>query len=133
MERPHTHTSSSFWALPAGWSLSQALPWLCLLIVASTSAYGLQLTAASMVPSAVADQRDGSSQALDGHGIGEPRGAVLQAASASSTRTVLITGEDTITGDRMDVECTTTSDRVASDALLVELKDLGEIVAWVCS
>jgi hypothetical protein len=133
MERPHPLTSSSFWPLPLGWSSSQILPWICLLVVASTTAYGLQLAAASMVPSTAADQRGGSYQALDSQVIREQRSALLQPASASSTRMVLITGEDGTTGDRRQLECATTSDRLATDALLVDLKDLGFIAAQLCS
>jgi hypothetical protein len=133
MERRHTFTSSSFWAPPAGWRLRLVLPWICLLVVASTTAYGLQLGAAATVSSAAADQLDGSYQALDGHGIGEQRGALLQAASTSSTGMILITGQDATTGDRMQMECITANDRIASDALLVELKDFPAIAAQVCN
>jgi hypothetical protein len=45
---------------------------------------------------------------------------------------VLITGYDATTGDRMQVQCVTDSDRLASDALLVDLNDLGHIAAKVC-
>ncbi len=133
MEQRHTLTSWSFWALPAGWSLNQVLPWICLLVVVSATAYGLQRAAASMVPSATADQLDGSYQSLGGHEIREQRGAFPQAGSTSSTGVVVITGQNARTGDRIQVECMTASDRIASNPLLVELKDLDEVAAQVCN
>src|SRR5207247_2611655 len=123
----------SFWAQPAGWSLSQVLPWICLLVVVSTTAYGLELVAASMVPPPATDRLGGSYQTLDGHDTRDQRSALLQAASMSSTRMVLITGEDATTGDRMQVECATTTDRFAEDALLVELKDFPDVASGICS
>jgi hypothetical protein len=128
MERRRIRTSSSFWAQPAGWSVTQVLPWICLLVVVATTAFGLQLAAASMLPSPAADQLDGS-----GHDIREQRAAFLQAWPMSSTRMVLITGQDSATGDRMQVECLTTTDRYAEDALLLELKDLLHVVAQLCN
>jgi len=133
MERPHTPQASRFGALPAGRSLSRVLLWICLLVVASIAAYGLHWGAAAMVSSAAADQLDRSYQALDGHDIREKRGALLQAASTSSTGMVLITGQDATTGDSRQVECVTANDRIASDALLVELKDLRAVAAQVCN
>jgi hypothetical protein len=50
---------------PRQWSLSQVLGWLVLVIVVSTSAYGFQLTANSMVPAAEAHQLDESYHAVD--------------------------------------------------------------------
>jgi hypothetical protein len=133
MERRHTLTSCSLRALPSGWSLSLVLSWICLVVVASTTAYGLELAAAAMVPSVAADELDRSDQAPDSHDIRELRGALLQAASTSSTGMVLITGQDATTGDRIQVECVTATDRIASDALLVELKDLPAVAAQVCN
>jgi hypothetical protein len=133
MERRHTFTSCSFRALPVGWSLRLVLSWICLVVVASTTAHGLELAAAAMVPSIAADELDGSDQALDRHGIREQRGALPQAAHTSSTGMVLITGQDATTGDRMQVECVTASDRIASDALMVDLKDLLGVAAQVCN
>ena len=109
MEPRHTLTSSSFWALPAGWRLSQVLPWICLVMVASTAAYGLQLAGAAMIPSAAADQLDRSYQTLGGHDISDQRGSLVQASSTTSMRMVLITGEDAATGDSTQVECVTAS------------------------
>jgi hypothetical protein len=133
MERRHTLTSCLLRALPAGWSLRLVLSWICLVAVASTTAYGLELAAAAMVPSVATDELDGSNQALDGHDIRELRGALPQAASTSSTGMVLITGQDAAGGDRMQVECVTANDRIASDVLLVELKDLPAVAAQVCN
>jgi hypothetical protein len=133
MERRHTFTRFSLRALPAGWSFRLVLLWICLLAVALTTAYALQMAAASMVSSVAADELDGSHQALDSHAIREQRGALVQAASMSSIRMVLITGEDATTGDRMQVECATTTDRYAEDALLVELKDLPDVAAGICN
>lgn len=60
--------------------------------------------------------------------------AAVDAASVSSRRTVvLITGYEATTGDHMQVQCVTDSDRVASDALLVDLIELGHIAASVCA
>jgi len=57
----------------------------------------------------------------------------VDTASVSSRQTVvLITGYDATTGDRMQVQCVTDSDRLASDALLVDLNKLGPIAAKVC-
>jgi hypothetical protein len=133
--RHHTLTRSSVWALPAGWHLSQILGWICLLVVPFTTAYGLELAAAPLVPSgtATADQLDASKQFLGSHEVNEQRGALLLAASASSPRIVLMTGQDATTGDRMQMECITANDRIASDALLVELKDFPAVAAQVCN
>jgi hypothetical protein len=127
MERRHTLTS-----LPGGWSLSLVLPWICLLLVASACAYGVQLTAAVMVPSTPADRRDWSHQALLGHNVTEQRALLLHAALAPSSRMVLITGYEATTGDQMQVECATDGYRVASDALLVDLNDFRDVAAAVC-
>jgi hypothetical protein len=110
------------------WTLSQVLPWMCLLVVVSTTAYGPRLAAESTVPPRAADQLDRSS-----HDAWEQRGVLLQAASSSSSRMVLITGRDATTGDRMQLECRTTTDRYAEDALLVELKDLLHVAAQLCN
>jgi hypothetical protein len=57
----------------------------------------------------------------------------VDAASASSRRTVvLITGRDATTGAQINVQCVTDSDRVATDALLAELQDLGDVASRVC-
>ena len=133
MERRHTFTRCSLRALPTGWSLSLVLSWICLVVVASTTAYGLELAGAAMVPSVAADELDRGDQALDSHDIRELRGALPQPASTSSTGMVLITGQDAVTGERMQVECLTANDRIASDVLQVELKDLSAVAAQVCN
>jgi hypothetical protein len=46
---------------------------------------------------------------------------------------LLITGLDESTGDRMQVECATASDRLAIGAMVVELKNLGAIAGQLCS
>ena len=79
--------------------MSHVLAWICVVLVASMSAYGLQLTAAAMVPSAAA---------------AEP------VTSTTSSRKVLIVAVDPVTGDREQVECDAPSYSFASDLLLVE-------------
>jgi hypothetical protein len=133
MDRRHTRTSPWFWVPPAGWSLSRVLPWIFLLVVVSATAYGIQRAATSMVPSVTADQLDESYLSLRGHEIRQQRGASPQAGSTSSTGVVVITGQNARTGDRIQVECMTASDRIASKTLLVELKDLDEVAAQACN
>jgi hypothetical protein len=113
--------------------VGQVLAWTSLLAVASTSAYGLQLTAAAMVPTAAAEQRTGSSlSARDADEIRARDRAQVQAASAASATTVLIIGEDAATGDHIQIECAT-SNSLASDMLLVDLKDLADFAAHICN
>jgi hypothetical protein len=123
MEQRHTLSGPTGQCGFVRWSARQALPWLCLLTVVSTSAYELQGTAAAIAPTAsAAPDRDRPAM-----------NAAVDAASVSSGRTVvLITGYDATTGDRMQVQCVTDSDRLASDALLVDLNELGHIAAKVC-
>jgi hypothetical protein len=99
----------------------------------STTAYGFQVAAASMVPPPNAYQPNASHQTLDGHDIREQRGAYLQADFTPAARVVLITGHDATTGERMRVECVTTTDRYAEDALLVDLKDFFQLAAQLCT
>jgi len=96
--------------------------WLGLLFVASTGAYVLQL-AAGTLPTAAADQPD----------VTQQRGSGLDATATSSTHMLLITGLDETTGDRLQVDCVSVGDRVAIDALVVELKDLGDVAAQLCN
>jgi hypothetical protein len=98
-------------------SWTRILPWFCLLFVASTSAYALQFAGAAMVPATAVDQFD----------LTKRRGPVLQQASTTSTHKLLITGLDATTGHRVNVECVTTTDRIAINTLLVELKNIGDI------
>jgi len=46
---------------------------------------------------------------------------------------LLIIGFDESTRDRIQLECATSSDRLAIDALVVQLKDLGNIAGQLCS
>jgi hypothetical protein len=82
--------------------MSQILAWICLVLVASTSAYGLQLTAAAMMPS------------VD---------AALQVTAATFTRRVWLVAIDPVTGDRAQVECNILSYSFASNVVLVDAKD----------
>jgi hypothetical protein len=132
MEQRHTLRSASLSAALAGWSLRQVLPWICLLVVVSTSTYGFLLATASMGPAPAVDQVDGNYAALSGHDAWMQRGAFLQ-APMSSTRTVLITGHDAATGERVQLECVTTTDRYPEDALLVHLTELREVAAQLCN
>jgi hypothetical protein len=97
---------------------SRGFAWICLLVTVSTMAYGVQLTAARMLPPAAVD-------------VGEQR-ARLPAGAATLAHELLITGLDDTTGDRMRVVCVTTSDRVAIAALVVQLKNLGNVAAQLC-
>jgi hypothetical protein len=132
MEPRHTLGSAPVSGELARWSLSHVLPWICLVVVMSTTACGIQLAAVSMWSVPVVDGPDEKSAALSRHDAGVPRGVFLSAASIPSTRTVMITGHEAATGERMQVECVTTSDRYAEDALLVELKELHEVSAQIC-
>jgi hypothetical protein len=81
--------------------------WSCLLVVASTAAYGLQLTVAGMVPSAAAD---------------------TPATSVISTRSVLIVAIDPVTGARAQVECDAPANTFASEVVLVDGDDFPNVV-----
>jgi hypothetical protein len=91
--------------------MRQMLAWICLVLVASTTAYGLQRTAAAMVPSAA---------------------AAGQVPSTTVTRRVLIVAVDSVTGDRAQVECEAPSYSFASDVLVVDANDV-PAVAQVCT
>jgi hypothetical protein len=90
--------------------MSQMLAWICLVLVASTMAYGLQLTAAAIVPSAAAAD---------------------QLTPATFTRKVLIVVVDPVTGDRVQVECDAPANSFASDLFLVDANNF-PAVAQVC-
>jgi hypothetical protein len=83
---------------------------MCLVLVASTSAYGLQLTAAATLQSP-----DAANQ-----------------ATATSTRKVLIITVDPITGEREQMECALSSSTFASDVVLVQAQDFSSI-ARICN
>jgi hypothetical protein len=84
---------------------------ICLVLVASTAAYGLQLTAAALLPAAASAD---------------------QLASAAGTRNVLIIAVDPVTGDRAQLECHAPSSAFASDVLLVDASDF-LVVSQRCS
>jgi hypothetical protein len=81
--------------------MGQVLAWMCLVLVASTSGYGLQLAAAAILPS--------------------PLGSVQHpVTSASITRRVLIVVVNPRTGDRWHAECDAPPNSFASDTVLVD-------------
>jgi hypothetical protein len=90
--------------------MAQILAWICLALVASTSAYGLQLAAEATLSSA---------------------GTAPQ-ATATSTRNILIVAIDPATGDRSQVECEAPASSFASDVVLVHANDFSS-VAQACS
>jgi hypothetical protein len=45
---------------------------------------------------------------------------------------LFITAVDATSGDRLSIECATTTDRIAIDRLVVELRNLGDIAAQLC-
>lgn len=104
-------------------SMRRVLAWICLVLVVTTSAYGLQLAAAAIVPTSADDQS----------AVTEPRGPTLQQAATTSTHMLLIIGFDESTGERIQLECATSSDRVAVDALAVQLNNLGNVAGQLCS
>jgi hypothetical protein len=89
--------------------MSQALAWICLALVASTTAYGLQRTAAAIMPSA---------------------GASDLVTSATLTRHVLIIAVDHVTGDRAQLDCDVPTN-VTSDVIVVDASVFAD-VARVC-
>jgi hypothetical protein len=91
--------------------MSHVLAWICLVLVASTAAHALQLTAAAMVPSA---------------------DAAHQVTSATLTRKVLLVAVDPVTGDRTQVECDVPSYSFTRDVVLVDAKDF-PAVAQTCN
>jgi hypothetical protein len=92
-------------------------------LVVTTSAYGLQLAAAVTVSTAADDQ-----SALRSHAA-----TTLQQAATTSTHVLLIIGFDESTGERIQLECATSSHRVAVDPLAVQLKNLGNVAGQLCS
>ena len=91
--------------------MTQVLAWICLVLVACTAAYGLQLTAAAIVPPASADDRG---------------------ASIQSMRKVLIVADDPVKGEAARVECDVPTSSYVSDVLLVDANDLRD-VARACN
>jgi hypothetical protein len=90
--------------------MGRFLAWFCLVLVASTTAYGLQLIAAAIQPSAA---------------------AASQVTSATVAHHILIVAVDPVTGDRTQMECGAPTDSFASEVLLVDANDL-PAVARVC-
>jgi hypothetical protein len=90
--------------------MTQVLAWICLVLVACTSAYGLQLAAAAIVP---------------------PASAVDRGASIPLTRKVLIVVDDPLKGEGARVECDVPTSSYVSDVLLVDANDLPN-VAQAC-
>ena len=82
--------------------MSRALAWICLALLASTSAYGLHLTAVAMAPAS---------------------DAAHQITSATVTRKVLLVAVDPVTGDRAQAECDVSYDDFTSDMFLVDASD----------
>jgi len=92
--------------------MGQVLAWVCLLLVASTTAYGLQRSVEALAPSVA---------------------AANQVAPATVTRKESIVAVDPVTGDRSQLECDAASDSFAtSDVLLVDASDL-LVVSQRCS
>jgi hypothetical protein len=85
--------------------MSHLLAWFCLVLVASTSAYGIQLLAAAMTPAA----------------------SPSHITSASLTRKVLIVAVDPVTGDRAQVECDAPSTTFTSNVVLVDPDDYAAV------
>ena|SRR5579871_2583015 len=88
-----------------GWSSGRMLLWVCLAVVVATTACAFQLTASSMVSAR---------------------------ATYPSTRTAVI-GQDATTGDRIQLECVVTGDSGANNTLLVEVDELSDVAARVCT
>jgi hypothetical protein len=105
-------------------------------VVLTTVAYVVNVAAAVSVPavSEAPERAATSAPAVDQGTLGELRTVALETASASSRLTVvMIAGRDATTGSHRQVQCVTRSDLVASDVLLVELKDLPDVVSSVCT
>jgi len=90
--------------------MTQVFMWICLVLVASTSAYGLQRTATDMLPPAAAADQN-------------------QVSSATVTRAVLIVADDPVTGAVTQVECDAPVNSFAGDMVLVDAKDLPGIAS----
>jgi hypothetical protein len=83
--------------------MSQLHGWICLVLVAAATAYGVQLTVVALArPAATPDQ----------------------ATSATVTRKVLIVAVDEVTGNRTQMECDAPVNSFATDVLLVDANEL---------
>jgi hypothetical protein len=86
---------------------------MCLVLIASASAYGLQLVATAMVPSAALPDQ-------------------YQVSSTIVTRRVLIVAVDPDAGDVTQVECDAPAYSFAVDTIVVDAHDLAG-TASVCN
>jgi hypothetical protein len=110
--------------------MRKVLPWLGLAAVLSASVYGMN-SATAAIGSASSTAAEQSAATT----FWRANNATLHddAMSVSShPMLVMITGIDSMTGQRMQVECATVSDRVATDALIVDLKELQEVASGIC-
>jgi hypothetical protein len=82
--------------------MTRVLAWICLALVAFTTACGLQLAVAAMVP---------------------PAASTPQFNSAISIRKVLIVALDPVTGERTQMECDALSSSFANDVVVVTAHD----------
>jgi hypothetical protein len=83
--------------------MSHVVAWICLVLVACTAAYGLQLTAAAVV---------------------EPSAAAETVTSDPPARQVLIVAVDPVSGGRTQVVCDARANAFVSDGLLVDATDV---------
>ena len=122
MERRHTLTGVAGLQgfAPSG---RKVLEWLALLVVLLLIAYAVRTAALPISPAV--------SMAPEGATISTA--AQENAIKTSSHRTVvMITGIDATSGEKTQVQCVTDSDRITSDALQVDLNDLGDITSRIC-
>jgi hypothetical protein len=110
----------------ARWSGRRALPWIGLVVVLSTIAYGLHVAAVSSSPGVEAAPGAATTYRLT---TDDP---AAYFGEAQRPTIVVITAYDAATGARVQEQCTTTSDRVASGALTVDLQYLRDVEAALC-
>jgi hypothetical protein len=91
--------------------MSQLVAWIGLVLVAGTSAYGLNVTAMTMLSSTAAAGR---------------------LTSSTTRREVLIVAVDPVTGDRAQMVCDAPANGFTGDTLLVNASDLSTI-SQVCN
>ena len=133
MEQRKMATSSSVRALPTRWRPNQVLPWICVVLIALTCSYGLQLTAAAILPSTAADQRGRTSQGAGKADVSDQHGPLVETAPISPEGIVTITGLEAATNDRMQLICIAAGDRLATGALVIALEELPDVVTHVCN
>jgi hypothetical protein len=88
--------------------MSHVLAWICLVLVACTAAYGVQLMTTAIVPASSAEAE--------------------QVVSVTPTRTVSIVGVDPVTGDRAQMVCQVPANSFATDIVLVDAADFPAVV-----